>query len=119
MEAFSAVYDTYRDAMLSSYKGRGGKLLLIHGTADGIFAAAISIQIIHMGRSAQRFPFEQSEGIESNHPVFSNGQYERQRFMHRNEYMEDREHVEIEGHELSDNRGYIQTPSSPYFPNFY
>jgi hypothetical protein len=87
---------------------------------DGDFGSGISVHIISMGRSAQRFPFEQSEGIESNHPAFTNGQYERERFVRRNkEYMEDRDHVEIEGHELSDNRGYIQTPSSPYFPNFY
>ena len=39
MESFSAVYDTYRDATLSAYKGRGGKLLFLHGMADPIFSA--------------------------------------------------------------------------------
>ncbi|RYF41939.1 MAG: tannase/feruloyl esterase family alpha/beta hydrolase [Comamonadaceae bacterium] len=39
MEAFSAVYDTYRDAALSGFRNRGGKLLLVHGMADPIFSA--------------------------------------------------------------------------------
>jgi feruloyl esterase len=43
MEAFSAIYDTYRDATLAGFKARGGKLLMFHGTADGIFSAYESI----------------------------------------------------------------------------
>ena len=43
MEAFSAVYDTYRDATLSAFRKRGGKLLIFHGTADPIFSALESI----------------------------------------------------------------------------
>lgn len=39
MEAFSAVYDTYRDATLANYRSRGGKLLLVHGMSDPIFSA--------------------------------------------------------------------------------
>ncbi|WP_326542083.1 DUF6351 family protein [Pseudorhodoferax sp.] len=39
MQAFSAVYDTYRDDRLAAYKARGGKLLFIHGMADPIFSA--------------------------------------------------------------------------------
>ena len=39
MEAFSAVYDTYRDTQLAAFKARGGKLLFIHGMADPIFSA--------------------------------------------------------------------------------
>jgi feruloyl esterase len=39
MEAFSAVFDTYRDATLASFRTRGGKLLIFHGTADPIFSA--------------------------------------------------------------------------------
>ena len=43
MEAFSAIYDTYRDATLSEFRKRGGKLLIFHGTADPIFSALESI----------------------------------------------------------------------------
>ena len=43
MEAFSAVYDTYRDATLAEYRRRGGRLLIFHGTADPIFSALESI----------------------------------------------------------------------------
>ena len=43
MAAFSAVYDTYRDATLSAFRKRGGKLLIFHGTADPIFSALESI----------------------------------------------------------------------------
>jgi catechol 2,3-dioxygenase-like lactoylglutathione lyase family enzyme len=43
MEAFSAIYDTYRDATLSDFRKRGGKLLIFHGTADPIFSALESI----------------------------------------------------------------------------
>ncbi|MDB5900527.1 MAG: feruloyl esterase [Ramlibacter sp.] len=39
MEAFSAVYDTYRDVALAAYKARGGKLMFVHGLADPIFSA--------------------------------------------------------------------------------
>jgi predicted enzyme related to lactoylglutathione lyase len=43
MEAFSAVYDTYRDATLAEFRKRGGKLLIFHGTADPIFSALESV----------------------------------------------------------------------------
>jgi tannase/feruloyl esterase len=43
MEAFSSVYDTYRDATLAEFRKRGGKLLIFHGTADPIFSALESI----------------------------------------------------------------------------
>ena len=43
MEAFSREYDTYRDATLAAFKARGGKLLIFHGTADGIFSASESV----------------------------------------------------------------------------
>lgn len=43
MEAFSAVFDTYRDATLAAFRTRGGKLLIFHGTADPIFSALESI----------------------------------------------------------------------------
>jgi len=39
MEAFSKIYDTYRDATLAAYRDRGGKLLLVHGMSDPIFSA--------------------------------------------------------------------------------
>jgi feruloyl esterase len=44
MEAFSSVYDTYRDATLAEFRKRGGKLLIFHGTADPIFSALESIE---------------------------------------------------------------------------
>ena len=43
MDAFSRVYDTYRDATLAAFRARGGKLLVFHGTADPIFSALESI----------------------------------------------------------------------------
>jgi feruloyl esterase len=43
MQAFSAEYDTYRDATLSAFRKHGGKLLIFHGTADPIFSALESI----------------------------------------------------------------------------
>jgi len=43
MQAFSEVYDTYRDATLRRFRARGGKLLIFHGTADPIFSALESI----------------------------------------------------------------------------
>jgi Tannase and feruloyl esterase len=43
MQAFSQVYDTYRDATLAAFHARGGKLLVFHGTADPIFSSLESI----------------------------------------------------------------------------
>jgi len=43
MQAFSEVYDTYRDATLAAFRARGGRLLIFHGTADPIFSALESI----------------------------------------------------------------------------
>lgn len=43
MQAFSAVYDTHRDATLAAFRARGGKLLIFHGTADPIFSALESV----------------------------------------------------------------------------
>ena len=43
MQAFSEVYDTYRDATLARFRAHGGKLLIFHGTADPIFSALESI----------------------------------------------------------------------------
>ncbi len=43
MDAFSAVYDTHRDATLAAFRARGGKLLIFHGTADPIFSALESV----------------------------------------------------------------------------
>jgi pimeloyl-ACP methyl ester carboxylesterase len=43
MRAFSEVYDTFRDASLAAFKARGGKLLIFHGAADGIFSASESV----------------------------------------------------------------------------
>ena len=43
MTAFSLEYDTFRDATLAAFKARGGKLLIFHGTADGIFSALESV----------------------------------------------------------------------------
>ncbi len=43
MDAFSREYDTHRDATLAAFRARGGKLLIFHGTADGIFSASESV----------------------------------------------------------------------------
>ena len=43
MEAFSVIFDTYRDASLAEFRKHGGKLLIFHGTADPIFSALESI----------------------------------------------------------------------------
>jgi pimeloyl-ACP methyl ester carboxylesterase len=43
MEAFSREYDTFRDDTLAAFRARGGKLLIFHGTADGIFSALESV----------------------------------------------------------------------------
>jgi feruloyl esterase len=39
MQAFSEVYDTYRDDRLTGFKARGGKLMFVHGMSDPIFSA--------------------------------------------------------------------------------
>ncbi|PZP92180.1 MAG: tannase/feruloyl esterase family alpha/beta hydrolase [Variovorax paradoxus] len=39
MQAFSEVYDTYRDDRLTAFKARKGKLMFIHGMSDPIFSA--------------------------------------------------------------------------------
>lgn len=39
MQAFSEVYDTYRDDRLTAFKASGGKLMFVHGMADPIFSA--------------------------------------------------------------------------------
>jgi hypothetical protein len=44
MQAFSEVYDTYRDDKLSGFKARGGKLMIIHGMSDPIFSANESVE---------------------------------------------------------------------------
>ena len=54
MEAFSAVYDTYRDATLAAFRKRGGKLLIFHGTADPIFSALESIDYYQRLDAQQR-----------------------------------------------------------------
>jgi feruloyl esterase len=38
LETFSAIYDTYRSTDLSSFTGRGGKLMFFHGGSDPIFS---------------------------------------------------------------------------------
>jgi len=43
MDAYSQVYDTFRDATLDGFRARGGRLLMFHGTADGIFSASESV----------------------------------------------------------------------------
>jgi feruloyl esterase len=43
MQAFSWVYDTADDATLAPYRKRGGKLMLVHGMADGIFSATDTV----------------------------------------------------------------------------
>jgi pimeloyl-ACP methyl ester carboxylesterase len=42
-EAFSKHYDTYRDDKMNAYFNRGGKFMIVHGMADGIFSADESI----------------------------------------------------------------------------
>ena len=54
MEAFSAVFDTYRDATLAAFHKRGGKLLIFHGTADPIFSALESIDYYQRLTAQQR-----------------------------------------------------------------
>lgn len=39
MQAYSAIYDTYRDDRLAAFRQRGGKMLFIHGMSDPIFSA--------------------------------------------------------------------------------
>jgi hypothetical protein len=42
-EPFSKIYDTYRDDRMNAYFSRGGKFMIVHGMADGIFSANESI----------------------------------------------------------------------------
>jgi pimeloyl-ACP methyl ester carboxylesterase len=42
-EIFSRHYDTYRDDKMNTYFNRGGKFMIVHGMADGIFSADESI----------------------------------------------------------------------------
>jgi feruloyl esterase len=39
MQAFGALYDTWRDTRLTEFKARGGKLMLLSGLSDPIFSA--------------------------------------------------------------------------------
>jgi feruloyl esterase len=39
MQAYSAIYDTYRDDRLTAFRQHGGKMLFIHGMSDPIFSA--------------------------------------------------------------------------------
>ena len=39
MQAFGAIYDTWRDTRLTEFKARGGKLMLLSGLSDPIFSA--------------------------------------------------------------------------------
>ena len=39
MEEFGEIYDTWKDAKLSAFRNRGGKLLINHGVSDPIFSA--------------------------------------------------------------------------------
>ncbi len=43
MKAFSWMYDTYEDVKLDAFRSRGGKLMIVHGTADPIFSANESV----------------------------------------------------------------------------
>ena len=43
MEAFGAIYGTWKDAELEGYREHGGKLLIFHGVSDPIFSANESI----------------------------------------------------------------------------
>lgn len=43
MQAYSAIYDTYRDDKLEAFRQRGGKMLFIHGMSDPIFSARDTI----------------------------------------------------------------------------
>jgi pimeloyl-ACP methyl ester carboxylesterase len=42
-DAFSKLYDTYRDDRMQTYFNRNSKFMIIHGMADGIFSADESI----------------------------------------------------------------------------
>jgi pimeloyl-ACP methyl ester carboxylesterase len=42
-DTFSKQYDTFRDDKMNTYFNRGGKFMIIHGMADGIFSADESI----------------------------------------------------------------------------
>jgi pimeloyl-ACP methyl ester carboxylesterase len=57
-DAFSQLYDTYRDDKMYAYFNRGSKFMIVHGMADGIFSADESINYFerlsanHGGREA-------------------------------------------------------------------
>lgn len=82
------------------------------------YGLSISFLSSGKGRSSAGFPYDCCEGVESrdNYQALS----ERERFLSRlGEGYDGRDEIKIDGRELSEGRGYIQTPSSPYFPNFY
>jgi hypothetical protein len=54
MDAFSAVFDTYRDATLAAFRKRGGKLLIFHGTADPILFGAGIDRLLPAAHAKQR-----------------------------------------------------------------
>ena len=46
MAAFHAEYNTADDVQLTGFRQRGGKLMLVHGTADPIFSASESVDYL-------------------------------------------------------------------------
>jgi hypothetical protein len=82
-------------------------------------SCGMSIRIVSMGgRSSSGFPYDCCEGVESRENY--QAMMERERFLSNYaEGYEGRDEIKIDGRELSEGRGYIKTPSSPYFPNFY
>lgn len=96
---------------MSTYQGAGG----------GPHHVGIDMAACYEGPPAsQGYPFDGVEGIESpSTHTFALGQEDRFRQQWPG-YYEEREHVEIQGHELTENRGRIQVAGAGYyFPNFY